>query len=248
MKLDTPYLKLGCLNIEKYRHIDRVIPALIEADLDVICIQEMPEDAVGRFERMLDASAYYVTTWRYAFLGQVEKGYGLAILARRGVAVSCDHFLYHPASEFDRPYPQNCVLQYLAVEKDGHTYHIGNTHFMWTPDGLPNLDQYRNIRALFNVIEEKFNAGIILCGDFNAPRMLMSGERGPIWGMIAERLRDNIPPNVVTTLDQKFHRARPIYLVVDGIFTSRHYEVYDVELIDEVSDHQLIAGKIVHVL
>jgi endonuclease/exonuclease/phosphatase family metal-dependent hydrolase len=244
VKLNDSCLKLGCLNIEKYRHIERIIPALCENDLDVICLQEVPEDMVGRIAQALGASAYYVATWRvWREDVELEKAFGLAVLVRRGAAVNYDESLYHAASVTDRPHPHNGMLQYVTIEKDGLLYHIGNTHFRWTPNGMPTLDQYRDMSELLGVIETKiYDADIVLCGDFNAPR------GGPLWEKLSVRFRDSVPPFIVTTLDQEYHRAAPIFLVVDGMSTSAHYSTFDVEVVGGLSDHMLIAGKVARVL
>jgi endonuclease/exonuclease/phosphatase family metal-dependent hydrolase len=237
-------LKLGCLNIEKYRHFDRVIPALCENDLDVICLQEVPEDMVRRLEQALQASVYYVPLWSaWCEEHQEERPCGLAVFIRKGTAVHYDQFFYHTASASDHQFMHNRILQYVTIEKDDVTYRVGHTHFTWTPDGKPTFAQYKDMRALFDVIDAHLlDNDLILCGDFNAPR------GGPIWKKLSSRFRDNIPPLVVTTLDQEYHRAAPIFLVVDGMFASPHYSVRDVDLISGLSDHLLIAGKVVRVL
>ena len=92
--------------------------------------------------------------------------------------------------------------------------------------------------ALFGVIGDHVGDKLILCGDFNAPR------KKAIWDILARRYRDNIPELVETTLDQTHHRAAPIFYVVDGMFTSPHYEASEVAVRGNASDHMLITGKI----
>lgn len=244
MKYDNSSLKLGCLNIEKYRHIARVIPALCECNLDVICMQEVPEDMVGRIAEALHASAYYRSLWRvWREEFQEERSFGIAVFVRNGTAVHYDEFFYHRASSTDEPWPQDRMLQYITIEKDGVHYHIGNTHFTWTPDALPSFEQYRDMSALLGMVDACIpNDDLVLCGDFNAPR------GGAIWEKLSARFYDNIPSYILTTLDQSYHRAAPILLVVDGMFTSDHYSVTDVQVVDGISDHMLIAGNVVRVL
>lgn len=236
-------LKLGCLNIEKYKHLEvRVVPALREADLDVICLQEVPEDKVGYLESALGATSLFLgTTIRPDPDSGRELIFGLAIFIRRAFVVQCDAHVFHEATPDDIPLPADRALLYAVVEKDSVRYHIGNTHFTWTPDGEVSDQQFVDLSALFGVIDDHVGTKLILCGDFNAPR----GKR--IWEMLAQRYRDNIPPSAITTLDQKLHRAAPIFYVVDGMFTSRHYVATEVELRDSVSDHMLITGKITRV-
>jgi endonuclease/exonuclease/phosphatase family metal-dependent hydrolase len=233
-------LKLGCLNIEKYKHIDeRVIPALRQADLDVICLQEVPQDKVGYLESTLGATALFLgTTLRVDPATNAPHLFGLAILVRRATVVSCDTYVYHEASPADLPLPATRALLYAVIKKDGVAYHIGDTHFTWTPDGEPDDQQFIDMNALFGVIDDHVGDKLILCGDFNAPRGKAT------WGMLAGRYRDNIPELIETTLDQKHHRAAPIFFVVDGMFTSPHYVASELAVRDNVSDHMLITGKI----
>jgi endonuclease/exonuclease/phosphatase family metal-dependent hydrolase len=244
MKLNDSCLRLGCLNIEKNKHLDRVFPELKERDFDVICLQEVPEDAASRLASTLNASLFYVPmAWRFDVEVQVERAFGLALFVRKDAnIVAYDELIYHTASPTDLPFPSNRMLQYATIEKDGVRYHIGNTHFAWTPDGDATDAQHEELDVLFGLMDEKVRHGIILCGDFNAPR------GGPIWEKLSLRFRDNIPSPVITTLDQEYHRAAPIFYVVDGMFTSAHYEAYDIEVVSGISDHMLIAGNVVRVL
>lgn len=236
------HLDLGCLNIEKDKHFKRFIPALQDADLDVICLQEVPEDKVRHLESALGATSLFLgTTLRTDPDSGIERVFGLAILLRRATVLRCDPYVYHEASPEDIPLPADRALLFALIEKDDVCYCIGNTHFTWTPDGEVSDQQFVDIEALFGVIDDHVGNDLILCGDFNAPREKM------IWEMLACRYRDNIPPLAVTTLDQKLHRAAPIHYVVDGMFTSRHYAASDVGLRDNVSDHMLITGKITRV-
>lgn len=244
MKLNDSCLKLGCLNIEKNKHLERVFPALLERDFDAICLQEVPEDAASRLATILNASLFYVPmAWRFDPGVQVERAFGLALFVRKDAnIIAYDELMYHTASSTDLPFPSNRMLQYAAIEKDGVCYFVGNTHFAWTPNGGATDAQHEELSKMFELMDEKVRNGIVLCGDFNAPR------GGPIWEKLSLRFRDNIPSQVITTLDQEYHRASPIFYVVDGMFTSAHYEARDVEVVGGISDHMLIAGNVVRVL
>lgn len=238
-------LKLGCLNVEKYKHLEnRVVPALRKVDLDVICLQEVPKDKVGYLESALGVTSLFLgTTIRSDPDTGKELIFGLAILVRirRAFVAECDTHIFHEAAPDDLPLPADRALLHAVVEKDGVRYHIGNTHFTWTPDGEVSDQQWVDLNALLGVIDDHVGEKLILCGDFNAPR----GKA--IWEMLARRYRDNIPPSAITSLDQTLHRAAPINYVVDGMFTSRHYAASEVMLTDNVSDHMLITGKITRV-
>jgi endonuclease/exonuclease/phosphatase family metal-dependent hydrolase len=79
---------------------------------------------------------------------------------------------------------------------------------------------------------------IILCGDFNAPR----GRE--IFSRLAKRWHDNVPLHYVTSIDPKLHRAGPLQLMVDGVFSTTDYRVRNVVLHQGVSDHCAITADI----
>lgn len=79
---------------------------------------------------------------------------------------------------------------------------------------------------------------LILAGDFNAPR------GGEVFGTIAARYKDNIPPEYKTSIDGGLHRAGKLEYMVDGLFTTPQYIASKVRLIDGVSDHMAIVAEI----
>jgi endonuclease/exonuclease/phosphatase family metal-dependent hydrolase len=80
---------------------------------------------------------------------------------------------------------------------------------------------------------------LILCGDFNAPR------GGEIFKMLADKYKDNIPPEYDSSLDTELHRIGKIKkLMVDGLFTTSAYIVSDVKLSEGVSDHKAVTAII----
>jgi hypothetical protein len=77
-----------------------------------------------------------------------------------------------------------------------------------------------------------------LFGDFNAPR----GKE--IFSIFTEKLKDNIPLNYETSLDENLHRAGKLTYMVDGCFTTPEYVASDVELRFGVSDHAAVLATI----
>ncbi len=78
----------------------------------------------------------------------------------------------------------------------------------------------------------------MLVGDLNTSRS------GKIFGLLAEKYKDNISSEYKTCLDQKLHQAVPLLLMVDGLFSSEGCSVNEIKLQDGVSDHCVICATI----
>lgn len=57
-------------------------------------------------------------------------------------------------------------------------------------------------------------------------------------------LIDHLPRNVTTTLDDRFHYAGSLDLVVDTIFSTKEYRAADVQVLEGYSDHKGILAFI----
>ena len=83
-----------------------------------------------------------------------------------------------------------------------------------------------------------YRSRLVLCGDFNAPR------GGEIFTRLATQSRDNVPSHYVTSIDPKLHRAGPLQLMVDGLFSTDGYRLSEVVLHNGVSDHCTITAVV----
>ena len=117
----------------------------------------------------------------------------------------------------------------IEIVKDQQTYCLLNTHFTWTPNAQPNDDQQQDLEHVLRYLADI--PEFIFCGDFNAPR----GTR--IFDTIATTYQDNIPKHITTTIDKQLHRCGDLGIVVDGVFTTPGYDVIDVQVVDNLSDH-----------
>ena len=79
----------------------------------------------------------------------------------------------------------------------------------------------------------------ILCGDFNAPR----GKA--IFQKLVKTYTDNIPKKISSTIDPVLHREGNLDFVVDGLFTTSHFHVKNIRIIEGLSDHKGIYATIV---
>ena len=122
------------------------------------------------------------------------------------------------------------------VEKEGETYTIATTHFTWADDGGVNEEQRRDLKQLLKLLRQR--GELVLCGDFNAPR----GRE--IFTILSSYLKDNVPPEVQTTLDPKLHRAGALPYVVDYLWSTPKYKATKVKVVSGVSDHMAIVANI----
>lgn len=237
-------LKLMSLNLERSRHLGRVLPFLENKRPDVVCLQEVMTcdleklgAASGLEHRMMAPMTQHPH--------EVGRGpHGLAILSRYPLlkryelvyAGSGDGGELFDRSNLDSKLNSSRYVVALAtVETATEKFSFGTTHFPWTPDGKPRDFQFDSAQK---ITEELADNRIILTGDFNAPR------GGPIFASFANQWKDWIPLEIKTSIDPRLHRAGALELMVDGLFTSEHYRVEDVELYTGLSDHQAILASI----
>ncbi len=245
-------ISLISLNIERDKHLDRVLPFLSDRKPEVACIQELFEDDARALSDALEGAPYIFApmTQQENMKGSVSVR-GIGIFSR--LPIRRHHALYYRGNsehlvDFDltntgtKSKTQNHAVLLCDLEKDGAVFTVGTTHFTWTPDGKP--DEYQRIDLEAMLRELRGYDELVFAGDFNAPR------GGEIFAGLAQRYKDNIPAQYVTSIDVSLHHAgklRPQELadkMVDGLFSTPSYAVSDVELIPGVSDHCAITATI----
>lgn len=248
-----PGLRLVSINIERSRHLDRIIPLLHTVKPDVLCVQELEEPDIPKFVEATGLDVVYCPfgvvqkTSRHVHDNVVE---GVAIFA---LGIRASKSVYYKGSAEAARTTTGHLLQNLAVhsvdlEREGIAYRIATTHFTWVDGGSVSDQQRMDLVRMQNVLDTM--GEFVLCGDFNAPR------GGEIFSKLAARYKDNIPPEYVWSIDQSLHRAeqgalqaaalRHGYkgLMVDGLFSTPRYEVTHVRLEDGVSDHMAIVARV----
>ncbi len=235
--MDTS-IKLITLNIEGDRHLDRVIPFLQKENAHVVCLQEVLQSNVELLKKELQMFGEYEPTLAYK---EPKDFKGLLTLTRmKPTAITKE---YYAKAEGDIPvftgnleFNLNRLLMTIEIVKDDTPFKIINTHFTWTKDGMPNDTQRRDFGAMTKLLEK--HGEFVLCGDFNMPRGL------GLWDELAKMYKDNIPSNVITTLDENLHKVKSLRYVVDGMFSSKDYMVSDVNIFDGISDHKAVIGTV----
>jgi len=244
-------IRLVSVNIEKDRHFNTVLSFLREKKPNVVCLQEVFEKDMPLFEKELGMKGFFAIThrWRIMSGGRAEIiPLGVGILSSLPVTqvlpkyYSGDH-LHLQISNEGMDDTEARVLLVAFMNISGVLYTIGTTHFTWSPKGEADDRQRRDLKSFFEKTDEFKNDGIVIAGDFNAPR----GRE--IFREIETRFKDNIPLTYITSLDPRLHRA-PLeikHLMVDGVFSTPEYSVSNVSLNFGVSDHAAIVADIVKI-
>ncbi|MEK7642781.1 MAG: endonuclease/exonuclease/phosphatase family protein [Patescibacteria group bacterium] len=233
------------LNIEKNKHLERILLFLSKQIPDVVCLQELRESDISVITKLL--GGYYFFIPRHLNVeNSISIAEGIGIFSKFPIKKSNVEY-YRGGEEnlfiFDRASPetkrktQNYPIIICDIEKEGILFRIATTHFTWTPDGESDDFQRQDLKKMLEILN---NYGdLVLCGDFNAPR------GGEIFGIIAKKFTDNVPPKYTTSIDGKFHRAGYLERMVDGIFSTCNYKVSEVEMINGLSDHCALVAKII---
>jgi endonuclease/exonuclease/phosphatase family metal-dependent hydrolase len=237
-----PYLSVACLNIEMSKHLDRVCEFLSRNRPEIVCIQELCERDVERIGAALDGATKFFVPMTKRTEGNTVTGVGVfsrlpivnqLALYYRGSPQSVPEF--DLTSAYTKSKTQNHMVAVCDVEKESKTFRIGTTHFTWTPDGTADDTQRQDLKALLECLDSLDQ--FVLCGDFNFPR------GGDLFATMASRFKDNIPMRYTTSIDPNLHRAGPLQLMIDGVFSTTRYAVWDVELHSGVSDHCAVTYK-----
>ena len=241
--LDNPPLKFISINIEKHRHIGRVLDFFGKENPDVVCFQEILEEDFLVFLETLGFFGQFVPMARYLpkYTSSEEPVVsGIAIISKFPLKIETLYYYGSPSlvPDFIRG-EANTYNRMVLVGKfslNGKKFNIGSTHFTWTYDG--NIDDWQR-KDLANLMEqlEKYPE-IIFCGDLNAPR----GRE--VFDTLASKYKDNIPAHLTTSIDKNLHRAGDLQLMVDALFTTPGYEARNVRLQNGVSDHMAVVAEL----
>lgn len=237
-------MKLITLNMERSCHLDRILPFLQQEQPDLICLQEVMKSDLGSLQAASGLS-HCAMSLMTQHPNEINRGpHGIAILSRYECSES-QEFVYSGQGDgsllFDRTSLETKLntSRYLVLlvktETPEGIFHVGTTHFPWTPDGQPRDFQFKSAEK---IISQFSTEPIVFTGDLNSPR------GGPVFSLFSEQWQDCIPKQEKTSIDPKLHRAGPLELMVDGLFLSHHYQAKEVKLISGVSDHKAIVATI----
>ena len=235
-------MRLFSLNMERSRHLHRILPFICDTKPDVVCLQELTPGDI----KLIGAA----TGLRFCHFIQMavhpadNQPFGIGIFARTPF-LETDCIAYAgstgAAATFDRSTADTRLataryaLALARLTVGGLEFTVATTHFPWSPEGQVLGFQTAAVQRLADMV---WRRSVVLTGDFNAPR------GGPIFAAIADVLTDCVPPDIMTSIDPLLHRAGALELMVDGLFSSRDYGVSEVRMHSGLSDHQGLSARI----
>lgn len=240
-------IKVISLNIEGHRHLERIIPFLQQEQPQIINLQEVYAVDVPVLEQALQKQAHFtpmaIVTEPTPHQSHTLGEWGLAQFGSEEITVRQAKYYVGEKNQplpifFENANPNSMLraVSWLRGEFAGQLYTVATTHFTWSPRGEATELQRKNLQSLFKVLDQV--PANVLTGDFNAPR------GGEIFGSLAQRYQDEIPPEVTTSIDGQYHKAGALELMVDGFFSAAEYQVSDVRLVGGLSDHLAVVGTI----
>jgi endonuclease/exonuclease/phosphatase family metal-dependent hydrolase len=141
-----------------------------------------------------------------------------------------------PAFEDKVPYTTNRAVLTIKVEYDNRLYCIATTHFTWTEGGQVTDLQRKDFDNMKNILDQANE--FVLMGDFNTPR------GRDLYSELSRVYKDNIPLEIITTLDPTLHKVPSLEYVVDGIFSTKNYHVSNVSVVGGISDHKALIAQV----
>ena len=234
-------LKIASINVERSLHLKRVEKFLKYEQPDVLCLQEVCERDIPFYEDLMGHKMTYAPMCLHP--AEVElQPVGVGLIAWG--AMSDITTTYYSKSREE-------VAEIRFLTENGHTwtdpesiaevliagtyqgFRIATTHVGVTSKGVSTPYQQESARKLIKLAqaEAEKEGGILLCGDFNAPRGRET------FSMLAKAFVDGIPAHYTSSIDGSLHRAGPIPLMVDGLFHTPSYTLENATLSTGVSDH-----------
>lgn len=245
-------MKLLSVNIEGQKHLEKVRALLKNENPDFVCLQECFPEMINSIAGGEYPYRLYVPTYRVdqieglgpeGLVPSTTRVWGEAIISKyplhdtQTIYLSMDEYNEKnlPIHGTDNHIPALIVAN---VEIGGEVYKIGTIHLTWTPKATMTKRQRLNVSELLSLLKGQ---EIVLAGDFNMPR------GNAVYKKIARVFKDNIPKEVVTTLDPELHyrnagQIKKLELVVDYIWSSPKYCVSYVRVVTGVSDHCALMG------
>ncbi len=229
---------LSC-NIERNRHLDRLIPFIQQQDPDVLCVQELYEPNQDLFSGLQKWSFSCITYMTVP--NGFEYPQALAVFSKMPVLSHKVHMLGDFTDELEIPYekPRNShTVNWKVIEINYKTIDVFVLHAPVAAEG-DQVTEYQKLylAKLLRLLSK--SKKFVLCGDLNSAR------GADIWDGITEQYQDNIPSKYQTSIDNDLHYAgyKNLQHVVDCCF-SHNTTVLDAQYHSGLSDHFALTFEI----
>lgn len=233
-----------CHSGRQYSLFEDILKFIGRERPDVVLLQEVFEGSLERISNALGGQVVFSRRCRISLTDREEEAEGW------GIAIGSTHQLFDIREDFyrgsredssglllnGRGQPTTASMLQAKLEVGSARFNFGTTHFTWARGAEPSDEQLQDFERLAVILDQ--TPDLVLSGDWNAPRGY------PIFDSIAKRYNDNIPPDVETTLDTTVRPEATWKYVIDGFFTSEHYTVGNVRMVQGLSDHQGVLAEV----
>jgi len=238
-------MKLISLNLEGKHHLDTVLPFLETESADVVCLTEAAQD----MQPWLEARGYFVTFAVMVHRNHDGLQFESGVMLASKSAHTAEIFYYRqPATgimQFEKDNKRGTISQAAIFATIGD-FNLATTHFTWNPVGeTADENQTTDLAALLAYLRTK--PPHILCGDFNIPR-----HYNVLYKELITQYTDTVPTSYSSSLDAVHHRAGKspdlqklfTHFMVDYLFTQAPYQVSNVRLQFDISDHAAVLADV----
>jgi endonuclease/exonuclease/phosphatase family metal-dependent hydrolase len=215
-------IKFASINIAGDMFRPKVVSFLRGFSPDVVCLEELTGPGLTFFEQELGMKGHFFpmgmfNTMPFDISSPVAP-FGVGMFSKYPISnIKMDYYAGGVGElptivQGDEETVWRSLLQGM-VNNGEEQYAFAVTHFTRTPDGSTSDKQRRDVQKMLEILSG--TPEVILCGDFNAPR------GGEIFKILADKYKDNIPPEYDSSLDTELHRVgKTTKLMVDGLFIS----------------------------
>jgi len=232
------------LNIQSRKHLGVFPDRINQYKPDVVCLQEVFKVDVETIKDKLGMkNSLFVSAGRVMKKNKwnipAEGSWGQLILtnldAKYGQEVYSDRGEKEPLHN-EYPNSINRLLTWAKVKKNNDVFNVVNAHFTWLGEEKVSVEQNKDYEKMMKIIN-KFD-DVLVCGDFNFHR------GRSLWKKMSTDLIDNVPDEVLSTLDPRLFRVPDLEVVCDGFFTKGNHVASGVEVVCGMSDHCGITGEL----
>ena len=177
MSLGRRGLALACINVERSRHLSRVVTFLRGHAPDVACLQEAVADDVDPLCQQVGyPHRFFIPMCRFPE-PDGARPLGIAILSRHPFTSSEDiryagggsgRDVLDRSSEETRFHTNRYSVGLVGIALDGLSFTIATTHFPWSNHARALDFQASACDRLLELLDDR---SLVLCGDFNAPQI-----------------------------------------------------------------------------
>ncbi len=252
-------LKVFQLNLYKGKWLEKAAEFLKAENPDIITLQEVTTNKLNYFDDQnvslfdelkirLGIEGVYDCTMQFKNLP--GSCFGNAVFSKFKIKSSSvvsmkdgGEFYYdfekHGDFGKDRPFVPRHLID-ATLEVDDSYMHVISVHGAWTAPPSDNEETLRQAGVIANHLRSLGDEPFIMGGDMNMP------QNTKVIGKISKVCKNLMEGSgIKQTLNPRLHYLKSKELAVDYIFTSRHFDLKNIEVLQvDISDHLPVVAQL----